>query len=499
MKITRFGILSLFVLGALESVIAQDYAPLRSDDVWYFQYSGSDFQGNSSSNTSWEILNQLSGANIGQEPTLYDATHYFTNPIFVDSIDVVGTDTIYHLNRIFQPISPAFPYECGVDFESRLRAPQFLGRTITNYGDTLYAIRGIEDFTIKSNTSVGSEWLFDSVAQVSAMVDSIVFGPVVASGEADSVKFISLSDGRQFRLSKHHGVTEFFAPDADERFYLLGKRSGLGEQPLTALDLTGWLMAGDSIFRKGISYSCCPGESNQGFSRSSVPDWYLVDTASTLQEFVYDGLNEDLPIPPIDRSFPAEPHTPYFTSNNPNSEFQYYTNGILRVPDGRLITYTAYFVFYLTSDPDCDENYGEADIYCDFWLEGIGKLGSASTYFEWGHQRGIVGITRNTERIFGTVNVLFSNTSQSPKVHSLLEATPNPTSDRLNIFLKTAPGAGPHTGELLDATGRTVRRFAGSDSDVTYLLDVADLPAGVYFLRVVVDGRWVRTERVVMQ
>ena len=80
-----------------------------------------------------------------------------------------------------------------------------------------------------------------------------------------------------------------------------------------------------------------------------------------------------------------------------------------------------------------------------------------------------------------------------------LLAYPNPASERLDVFVKTAPGAGPHTGELLDATGRTVRRFAGSASDVTYLLDVADLPAGVYFLRVTTGERWVRTERVVVQ
>ena len=76
---------------------------------------------------------------------------------------------------------------------------------------------------------------------------------------------------------------------------------------------------------------------------------------------------------------------------------------------------------------------------------------------------------------------------------------PNPTTDRLNVFLKTAPGAGSHTGELLDATGRSVRQFGGTAAEVTYVLDTQELPAGVYFLHVVVDGRWVRSERVVVQ
>ena len=193
-------------------------------------------------------------------------------------------DTVYHLNRIFQPPSPAFPYECGIDFDFRLRAPQFLGNTITNHGDTLFTIRGVENFTIRSNTPVGASWLFDTVAQVTATVDSITLKAVVATGETDSVKLVSLSNGKQFELSKQHGLIRFPAPEAGEDFYLLGRKSGLGVQPPTALDFTGFFTPGDSIFYKKKYFDAAgPSPFTEiSWSRHRVPDYYLVDTIQTL-------------------------------------------------------------------------------------------------------------------------------------------------------------------------------------------------------------------------
>ena len=78
-----------------------------------------------------------------------------------------------------------------------------------------------------------------------------------------------------------------------------------------------------------------------------------------------------------------------------------------------------------------------------------------------------------------------------------IKTYPNPVHDRLNLFIKTEPGAGQHYWELFDAQGRSVRRATGTSNEMSYLIQVDGLVAGVYQLRVMVDGRF-RTERVVI-
>ena len=77
-----------------------------------------------------------------------------------------------------------------------------------------------------------------------------------------------------------------------------------------------------------------------------------------------------------------------------------------------------------------------------------------------------------------------------------LKLYPNPASDQLSIFLRTNT-ARPHRGTLFDARGRSIKQFSGAVPEVTYFMDVGNLAAGVYFLRVELDGR-VRTEQVVI-
>ncbi len=76
---------------------------------------------------------------------------------------------------------------------------------------------------------------------------------------------------------------------------------------------------------------------------------------------------------------------------------------------------------------------------------------------------------------------------------------PNPTSQFVNVFVGLTPALSKAEGvrfELIDMQGRMVKSFSPQLTDATYMLDVEDLPAGVYLLKLLVDEEVVTTEKI---
>ncbi|QKG52850.1 T9SS type A sorting domain-containing protein [Hymenobacter sp. BRD67] len=97
----------------------------------------------------------------------------------------------------------------------------------------------------------------------------------------------------------------------------------------------------------------------------------------------------------------------------------------------------------------------------------------------------------NTVRIYLNQSVLATR----PQQLAGIEVYPNPATDQLTITRLATPG-GPLTAVLLDALGREVRRRELSAPQVA--LSVADLPRGVYVLRLTA-AEGVFSQRIVVQ
>lgn len=74
--------------------------------------------------------------------------------------------------------------------------------------------------------------------------------------------------------------------------------------------------------------------------------------------------------------------------------------------------------------------------------------------------------------------------------------SPNPARDLLTVYLPGAAFAQPRLLELFDATGRSVQRLQATGNTVT--LPLADLPSGLYLLRIG-SGASALVERVLVQ
>lgn len=161
----------LFVLcfSSIVSLTAQDWAPLRyADQTYAYRYS------------------------------LDESYRY----VRVEEKSLEETDSLFHLNSIMRPCDT-----CGRgEFILRNQA-HFLQKKIKKIDSGVYHFQDTGSFVIHAFAGLGEEWLFDTLANVSATVTSIE--QETLWDQTDSVKTITLSSGETIRLSKQHGIIEF--------------------------------------------------------------------------------------------------------------------------------------------------------------------------------------------------------------------------------------------------------------------------------------------------
>lgn len=130
-----------------------------------------------------------------------------------DSIRVEGMDTAYYLYRIDRaPLATDTGTTC---FGSSIHQLQrllmsnrdhYLGQKmlVRPDGECLFATSAADSFSLQSQASVGATWSW--APGITATVDSIVGGSVL--GVPDSLKYIHLSTGETWILSKAHGLVQ---------------------------------------------------------------------------------------------------------------------------------------------------------------------------------------------------------------------------------------------------------------------------------------------------
>ena len=153
----------------------------------------------------------------GKYSTLYHRYNYqtagaplITNVLFADSFKVVGTDTIYYLNRIVQKPNYISSYDTVLK-----NLPQFFQKQIRRSIDGTYVFSidsgydgfNPDTFVIKTQANVGDNWLYDTTANITATVAGQTLQ--ILFGTTDLIKQINLSNGDSILLSKSFGIVGF--------------------------------------------------------------------------------------------------------------------------------------------------------------------------------------------------------------------------------------------------------------------------------------------------
>lgn len=164
--------------------VAQNWSPINTEETFYFEAG----------------VNELTG-------------------IRVDSIAILEGNTVWYTNLLVElhPELQFNPIMCSeFDAEGAILRAGFMQFEIHSPEPGVYRFQNPDTFEIHTQAAVGSEWVYSELYDedvITATVTAAVNTEVL--GEADSVKTISLSDGRSIVLSKNHGLVEFESSNGD--------------------------------------------------------------------------------------------------------------------------------------------------------------------------------------------------------------------------------------------------------------------------------------------
>lgn len=125
---------------------------------------------------------------------------YISHTIWVDTIDVTGTDTTFFLNKIVTD----HPNDPNKVLRNQ---PQFLYIAMIRLDDGIYHFADPGFYILQTFADLNDSWVFDLdnniTAEVTQITEDVIFDVL------DSVKTLSLSDGNEIRFSKNFGIIKF--------------------------------------------------------------------------------------------------------------------------------------------------------------------------------------------------------------------------------------------------------------------------------------------------
>lgn len=444
-----------------------------------------------------------------------------TNTIWVDSVEVLNSDSTFYLNRIVK-----FHSACGYDLQGQLdtnsnycddcvawkNQPQFLQRKVTKQANGNYHFTDSLSFVINPNAQLNDTWLLDTTNSVTATISQVAVETIF--GSQDSVKTISLSNSGVIKLSKTYGIIYFDDQDNPGLSYdLVGMEDpDLGEivpnyEDIFDFEVGGtfcWFYesghAGDGEFHKytdrvdityknvdssGVTYE------TQGYRLYETMDYngwhivYLNPVSWTYTYFdstheFYNGYNNQLF--EMTGVYVAQPAYHYVRLNKlQDGRYQKVIGGI-----GNPWTSTVFVLSDSIPDlllPSCGQpTYGPNDFQNYIYEEGKGKVyslhsmnfeGSSSTEFSYSED---VNDSSIYCLPYSMISII-SGLNEGDEVN--LKLSPNPATDRVELSFTE-----PLKGEIIiyNQTGQVVHRQAVNSSKQQ--IDVSMLPSGLYLLNV---------------
>ena len=142
------------------------------------------------------------------------STTTYIHSLRVEDSLISGSDTVFFFNRVLRHLDSGMTYVCNGQtmvasyFESRARQDNVFGASFQRHPSGLVELFASDGavFKIETQLVTGGSWTF--APGIAATVDSM--GMRSFLGRMDSVKYISLSDGHSFELSKQHGFLKMF-------------------------------------------------------------------------------------------------------------------------------------------------------------------------------------------------------------------------------------------------------------------------------------------------
>ncbi len=419
-----------------------------------------------------------------------------------DSVRAEGADSAYYLYRIDRQAVPT-DLDCnGQAVASTMlmsNKDHYLGRKVLlqSNGVCQFISSAADTFVLQARATAGQAWAWH--AGITATVDSVVAGTVL--GVADSLKYIHLSNGDTWVLSKGHGIAHCtnllpFVDDAgtitDVDFEIWG---------IPELGLGGHLPHFEEVFQFDPS-DRFGYRHYQGLHPGSNTDYIEMTILSQSAPTQYQTLQERVRIhapqaPPADTTYYAavQQAVTYLPNNYPSLDLLPYEHTPV-IPNffGAAVQAGAHRSASLHDriqiDFDLKEGYDTCSRgYFDniafghqYFAQGLGE-----TAYDWFNimtprSRTLYCYQKGAES-WGTCLDLMA-LSVEPGLAGSVKCFPNPANDRLHLVLDPAAATGAKTATIYALSGHLLAQYHLAEGEMELVIPVHELPAGMYVLRV---------------
>lgn len=442
---------------------------------------------------------------------------YVSHTIWVDSVAILAGDSILYLNRVVKDVQ-------GNPEIALRNQPQFLLTRIHKIQNGIYTFELPDAFQFFTQAGVNEPWLLGTQNSLWATVESIIYENIF--GTMDSVKYISLTDGSEIRLSKNFGFLKF--PDFENNGYF--ELVGIQDSPYGVSVPDFWdiynFEVGDVFQYHGSGYYADQWVYNfiwtekiqitskevfndsikYGFS--GILNWINWGKSPSSEiisgDFVFYYSENDLT-----NKFPNELvlfegdnfwdtwDGPVFARttleldaeiNRVIKKFGYVNDGpaggaLYAQFDPQSDSLHAYYPFGLIDEP--------GGIKTRVFITGLGLVRENEGYFEYEDEMHLEGYIKDgdTVGIITPDSLLLSN-EQSIKISgSKILIYPNPVSDVIQIKLE-APQPQGFDFELRNSLGQLVRRVEDIRSK-EFKINIEDLKTGLYIYGIFVKNQTV--------
>lgn len=439
--------------------------------------------------------------------TLYHYSHNSTDiishSIKVDSSKSSNGNLTYYLNPVVKPCK-----NCPDSTSILKNQPQFLLEQMVKDSSDNFTFGVDTSFVIKPYTRLDSSWLFDSLNNVIASVDSVY--STTTFGLYDSIKGIGLSNGGTVLLSKKFGILQFNYRSPS--YKLIGIKTAdtsLGEVLPSFWDYFDFEI-GDTLCWSEYIFAAGPGGGSElTYNKGRVISKTVTDTIG--EEVAYEligyfnhssdrrlpggtGFYTDTIIDTISRTLSFknfQPHITFLSNSLPNEvqrlqqSFYSFTE-IEKTSSSYRKTVDMYNPYYSNNS--------------DTLIAGSGYPGYRVTFNpglayhlierKWTdiYYTNFDGRLRNGDTLgFIYPDSLFAIEDsaigiQETSLEKSIRIYPNPSHSQL--FIKKPVDVNIQQLTIYDNTGRPISKVKYSNDHI----DVYDLENGVYFLRIEVNG-----------
>lgn len=419
--------------------------------------------------------------------------NYVTNTIRVDSAAALGADSVFWLSQPKSVFFSSYPY--------LLLVGNILGDSVVKHPGAIYECRfrpplyypyPQETAVIHTKALIGASWEFTPgvIATVTEQTDTLCWGV------ADSVKTISLSDGKSIRLSKKFGVLSL---ENQTLIGLQGENIGV-QLPVMGDFYQDWVSG--AVFEQLGTNSTDYTSSTKTWTKYYVLGKTV--TADSIKISVRKLVRREQYFIGQLTATTFEDKLDLFVVVNP-SQVQY--PGTVKDPNYGNFTSTYYEntaaglqLTVQSVNPPSSSGPSRNNIF----VVGIGETASAFSYGSSGSyiniQSSLLGYQKVAQTEQGTIHPdsFFGITNQTKDSQVLEQLTvyPNPARGG-NMYLRCENCPLLESVEWVDISGRVLKTV--QNPALQTAIPVDDLPKGLYFLRIHAAGDIVAMEKVVLR